>query len=398
MPAAQRAITKPVVNALSHQMDRYVRKRAERLFMVTGLSLDETIARFMDDRLPLFQRRLYAYRLARIGSPDCISALLKVLKTAPPEDKAFMVQLIGSTGNPAAKDWLWPMLDDSDQRVVLAAIRGLSAIGGDEVTTRIASILNNPEASNPLRIEAALGLGTMDTAQARAALNEALAQMPASDLAIQILKSLGQSDFRDVAATFNQFLAAPATPAPLRVAAVEALATSSPDAVPFLLSLAGSDDNSEVRASAAWAVSSHETVKDLAPTIAALLERESSPDVRRRLYEALLPQDSVPAERLLPVALAEDDIAARVAGFNATARALAQQPDSSVAETFNQQIVPELLQIATSPNSLNIQMRAVFALRRAQTSAAQAALTQISQFAQPKVAAAARNGLRSPNS
>lgn len=398
LPTAQRAVTRPVVDALSHQIDRYVRRRAEALFMVTGLSLDETISRFLDERLALSQRRLYAYRLARVGSPECIAALLKVLQAAPPEDKAFMVQLIGSTGNPAAKDWLWPMLSDPDQRVVLAAIRGLSAIGGDEITTRISSVLIDPDAPNPLRIEAALGLGTMDTDQARAALNEALAQMPSSDLATEILKSLAQSDYHHVATTFEQFLAAPANPTSLRVAAVEALAASSPDAVPFLLNVAGTDNNAEVRASAAWAISSHETVRNLAPAIADLAEREPTPDVRRRLFEALLPQDSIPAERLLPTILAEDDIGARVAGLNAAARAIAQRPNSTIAETFNQQIVPELLHIATTPNSLNIQMRAVFALRRAQTPAAQAALEQIARIAQPRIATTARNGLRLPNS
>ena len=54
--------------------------------------------------------------------------------------------------------------------------------------------------------------------------------------------------------------------------------------------------------------------------------------------------------------------------------------------------------LRSEPNSENIQMRAVFALRRAQTMAAQNALAVIANRAQPQVATAARNGLRGPHS
>ena len=94
---------------------------------------------------------------------------------------------------------------------------------------------------------------------------------------------------------------------------------------------------------------------------------------------------------------AEEDVAARVAGFNALGRAAGLQPGSAAAAAFDQQIVPELLQIATSENSLNIQMRAVFALRRAQTAAAQDALAVIARSARPQVAIVAQNGLRTQN-
>jgi HEAT repeat protein len=200
-----------------------------------------------------------------------------------------------------------------------------------------------------------------------------------------------------VADLFRDYLATPAVPASLRVAATEALANSTPDAVPFLAGLAGADAEAEVRAAAAWAISIHQSVTDLAPALTLLAERETDEDVRRRLYEALLPQQDIAGDRLLPLVLAEDDIAARVAGFNALGTAARQQPASAAAATFDSTVVPELMRIATNPNSLNIQMRAVFALRRAQTPAAQAALTTISQQAPPQVAAAARHGLPATN-
>lgn len=152
-------MTKPVVDAIGRQIERYVRRRAEALYMATGLTVEETIARFLDERVDLAQRRFYAYRLARVGSPECIAALLKVFQTAPLEHRAFMAQLIGSTDNPAAKEWLRPLLDDSDARVVKAGIRGLSVIGGEDVTARIATILTDSRREEQIRIEAALGLG-----------------------------------------------------------------------------------------------------------------------------------------------------------------------------------------------------------------------------------------------
>jgi HEAT repeat protein len=360
--------------------------------MNTGLTLEETIARFLDDRLSLADRRIYAYRLARVGSPEAVAALLKVFRTAPPEHKAFMAQLIGSTGNPAVKGWLLPLLNDSDEQVVMAAIRGLSALGAAEIVPRLSEILADSQRSEQVRVEAALGLGDLATPAARDALATAFPQVPEDDVATQILNSLGKFPFPQVADLFGQYLAAPDTPAEMRVVAVESLAYSTKEVVPFLLRLAEGDADADVRASAAWAISAHDD-QYLGTTLAGLAEREPEAYVRRRLYEAELPQANIPAEQLLPTVLAEQDIAARVAGFNALGRAAGLQPASTAAAAFDQQIVPELLQIATSENSLNIQMRAVFALRRAETLAAQQALAIIANCPTPQVAMTAQNGL-----
>lgn len=393
LPMAQRAVTRPIVDAISHEVERYVRSQAEAQFMYDSLSLEEIIARFLDDRVDLGERRLYAYRLARDGSPAAIEALLKVLNVAPPEHKAFMIELVGTTRNPAAKSWLWLMLDDRDKRVVLATIRGLSSIGGDDVTGRIAGILADQGSAEEIRIEAALGLGRVGTPLARTRLIDALNQAPSEALTAQILGSLGRFEFSEIAQTFEQYLASPKTSNSMRVAAVEALAASSSEAVPFLMKLVGDAADSDVRASAAWAISAHQGVNGIGRQLTDLAEKESTADVRSHLYEALLVQESVPAERLLPLVEAEDDIEARVAGFNAIGYASSQKPGSATAATFDEKIVPELLQIATRPNSLNIQMRAVFALRRAQTAAARSALSVIANTDNPQIANAARHGL-----
>ena len=395
-PTVQQVVTRPVVQAVSRQLERQIRKRAEARYMVSGLSLEETIARFQDQSVGLEQRRLYAYRLARVGTPECIAALLTVLQTAAPPDKAFMAQLIGSTGNPAAKQSLWPLLGDENVEARMAAIRGLSVIGGDDVTETLSALLRNERESARIRLEAAAGLGTVGTTEAQKILVQTLHERTSRDLTAEVLNSLGRFQFSAVAGTFEEYLNAPDTPASLRVVAAEALAESSSDAAPFLLTVMKTERNPEVRGAAAWAISSHQAVDNLGAALADATQQESNADVRRRLYEALLPQAEIPVDRLWSTVRAEEDVASRVAGFNALGTGVSRAPDSPWALTFDQEIVPELLHIATEPNSLNLQMRAVFALRRAQTPAAQDALQIIARQSRSQVATAARNGLRPP--
>jgi HEAT repeat protein len=397
LPAAQRIVSQPIVNALGRQIEGFVRRRAEAVYMHTGMSLEQTIARFVDERVAFAERRMYAYRLARVGSPECIAALRHVLGHAPPEQKAFIAQLIGSAGNPAVKPLLLPLLQDASETVVIGAIRGLSATGGEDVAAEIGAMLSDSTRLQTVRIEAATGLGNLATPAAKEALTQALRQTDASELATEILKGLGRFQFASVANTFERYLINPDTPAEMRVVAAEALAQSTTEAAPFLLAVAENDARADVRAAAAWAISAHQAPAEVGRALAQLVESEQVPDVRRRLYEALLPQSEVPAERLLPAVQAEQDVAARVAGFNVIGSLAGKQPTSSTASAFDREIVPELLQIATTPNTLNIQMRAVFALRRAQTERARAALAVIASDAHPQIAAAARNGLHSAN-
>ena len=390
---ARGVVTRPIVKAVGRFARDRVRSHFEKRMLMTGLSLEETIARFRDETLEPSERAVYAYRLARVGSPEAVAALLEVFKTAPPEHKAFLAQLLGSTGDPAVGPWLRPLVDDPDEKVVTAAIRGLSALDGYEATGLLEHILGDGERSEAVRVEAALGLGTVGTESARDALMRSFDTLPRNDVATEVLSSLGMFPFDEVSDTFESVLAEPETPAEIRIAAVEALYQSSNDAVPFLLGVAKDDGDPEVRASAAWAISAHDGGRGVAPALAGMTEQEPDTFVRRRLYEALLRQPKIPAERLLPRIRTERHIATRVAALNAVGRAVGGNPQGAVATEFDDSMVPELERIATSRNSLNIRMRAVFALRRARTPASQDALAVIAETPCPQVAAAARHGL-----
>ena len=111
--------------ALAKRLKRKPRELAGEF--AAGIVLDKEIVESVEIAGPGFIN----FRIAR---PYQIAALLAVLETAPPEHKAFMVQLIGSTGNRAMKQHLWPFLEDADERVARAAIRALSAMGGRDVS------------------------------------------------------------------------------------------------------------------------------------------------------------------------------------------------------------------------------------------------------------------------
>lgn len=285
------------------------------------------------------------------------------------------------------------LLKSGNEQSTLTAIRGLAVIGGEANTDRLAGMVNDSSLPQSQRLAAALGLGTIGTPAAGDYLVAAFAEFSERDVQAQLLDSLGHFPFPEIEATWREFLDAPETPAALRSAAVEALANSSPEAAPFLLAMAQSDHDPNVREMAAWAISAHGPDAVTGPELAELARIEPEADVRRRLYEALLNRAENPAEALLPVIQSETDLAARVAGFNAAGDAVRRNPASAMKGVFDAQMVPELTQIALAPGSLNIRMRAVFALRRANTPTAIGGLTQISKTETPQIAQAAINGL-----
>ncbi|QJE96194.1 HEAT repeat domain-containing protein [Luteolibacter luteus] len=365
--------------------------------MKTGLSLEETITLFLDESTDLHQRRFHVYRLAREGTPESIAALRKIFDSAPAGHKIYMAGLIGRSGNPHAKDWLKPLLSDPNEAIVRAAIRGLGVLGGDDVSRKLDLILKDGTRPQAVRVQAAITLGSMGSAAATDALLEAFSENPSDELMAEILHGLGKTRYHEVAPVFETLIASREAPLELRAVAVEALSESSSDAIPYLIEVAGHHEEPDLRASAAWAVSAHGSAGYLAPRLMDLAETEPEAEVRRRLYEAMLSQASLPADRVLSAALKEDEPATRIAGFNAAGQVAGRMPGSKAAAVFDAEIIPELLRTANQPNSLNLRMRAVFALRRANTPAARQALKTLSHCDAPQISTAARNGLRTSN-
>lgn len=347
-----------------------------------------------------------------LGDPRDREWLQTLLTSGEDDDARVAIRALAAIGDEASARTLtaimnddgWPdglrleaggrLLKTGRSADLRAAIAGLAAIGGDESVAELAAILHDADRTDEQRLLAAQALGQIDTAKACDALLAALPAFPEPDVQAQIFEILGHFPFAQIEPVWKQTLEAPDTPSALRAAVAGALAYSSRDAVPFLWQLAALHGDSGVREMAAWALAMHGPDGVAGPALAELARNEPEADVRRRLYEALPCQAQNPAASLLPDILAESDLAARVAGFNALGDAVRRDPESLLTETFNTQIVPELTRIALAPESVNIRMRAVFALRRAETAATFEALTTITTTSTRAIAQAALNGLR----
>ena len=84
---------------------------------------------------------------------------------------------------------------------------------------------------------------------------------------------------------FRNYLASESAPTASKVAAIEALGSAQGDVAPFLLSLLN-DSSPDIRAAAAWALSSVD-LGDAGPQLASFLNQETEAKVRARLYQAL---------------------------------------------------------------------------------------------------------------
>ena len=275
-----------------------------------------------------------------------------------------------------------------------SAIKTLGVIGGESNTANLTNLLRDATLPQELRVEAALNLGNIRSPESADALIAAFEFFPDPEIHEQLLDTLGHYPFPQIENTWKEFLADSNTPDDLRAVAAEALANSTPESVEFLKTLAGSDRDPNVREEAAWALAIQGKDSNLGNELVQMAFKEEEPDVRRRLYEALLGQSENPAEALLPSIKKETDVAARVAGFNAVADAVKRGKSTALTTEFNGAIVQELQEIALSSETLNIRMRAVFALRRAGTGPSDQALRIISETHNPKIAQAAMNGLR----
>lgn len=276
-----------------------------------------------------------------------------------------------------------------------AAIHLLGQLGGPEAISLLTSLGNDTAWPAELRQDAIEALGNIGTDEAKDLLLSMIGTISNSTLRAQAITSLGHNPSDEAVQVLMKILNSHSAPAEVRSAAAEGLAQTTTDALPVLKDLVSADPDPDVRANAAWAISTIGTGQSLGPELAVMAKKEEEPNVRRRIYEALLAQSENPSESLLPTIKSETDPSAQVAGFNALGDAVGRGAVSpNVATTFDSEVVPELTQIALSDNqTVNLRTRAVFALRRAGTDAALIALNQISQTQTPMVARAAYNGL-----
>jgi HEAT repeat protein len=327
----------------------------------------------------LDERKKAILALAQDGSPAALAALKAALGHSAPEIRQAIAASLGQCHSREAVAMLKALLSDPDEAVARSAVRSLA--GGDQpgAAPAVVDLLNDPNASVDLRCEAALALGDLKEPWVLDPLSRAAKESEDEDVIKAALDGIAKLDFSASRPFFEDYLRSPDVASDLRIEAIDALAQVSGDPTSFLAQLAANDADPDIRAAAARAMSATEATGNAGPELLSLLRNESDPDVRLRLYQALLNQQSFDTATALALVQNEQDPATLVAGLDALAKALRDNPNPQLQNYFNQTAVPELKQIALTGQSLDDRQEAVIALTRAHTPEAMAALAEVAQ-------------------
>jgi HEAT repeat protein len=347
------------------------------------------IAILLDSSQPLKLRRQAAWQLATIATGEALAALRQSLSSAPPQLRATIAEALGNCADrQQAGAILKELLKDENEDVIRGAIRGLAANGNRAAVDMLAQLVLSPEKPDSLRGEAALALGEMQGADSLRTLVRLVGEVNDREIAEALLSGLGRHPIEQTQDFFRRYLESSETAIDLRVAALEALGESVGPAAPFLVKYLQSEE-AEIRAAAAWAIANLNSPGEVAGALVARLRSESEPEVRVRLYQALQNQERFDVA-VTSIIATEQDLAARLAGYQLLAREVGRARDSALAVQFDELAVPRLAELAINGVNMNQRLNAVIALRQANTPTAIRALAGISaQSGETKIVQAA---------
>jgi hypothetical protein len=213
-----------------------------------------------------------------------------------------------------------------------------------------------------------------------------------------ILAGLRRRPFSGTESFVREVLANPENPTEVKVAVVESLEDSTPEAIELLLETAAEAEDPELRAAAVESLAWLDEQGDIQGALLDLLETESSAEVRAELYSALAfdPGETYAKahlDDLVRRVLSERRSEARVQGFRLVASVLRFHPDPHLAETFDRDMVPWLWEEAMREGSRYARLVSIDALKLANTSATAEALDDLSRSQEAAVAEAADHAL-----
>jgi len=358
------------------------------------LSQSQLIAQLLDPKESLTARRAAARALARSGAEDAMEALECVLRDGPAQLKAAVAEALGECPSPGARPLLLALAKGPDETTARGAMRGLAALGDAAASDMLASSLFDEKKSTALRTEAALALGSVREPAALDALTRAVREIRDETILNHVLDGLGHRPFAETEAVFIEFLKRDDSTTASRVAAIEALGHVPDSASTFILGY-GNDPNQELRAAAAWALTTADNPGEIGPQLLGWLQQESDSAVRLRLYQALSHQDAIASSAVLPSVQRETDDEARVAGLGLLADTLRTDGNPDASRYFDSTAVAELKNTVLTSGRLDQSLAAIMALDRAGTPAALAALNEIAQHpTDPPCRTAAQQALK----
>lgn len=345
-------------------------------------NLADWIRILKDAAQPIAARIQAARTLASAGSDEAVAALKAVLPAAPDELRAAIAEALGKCPHPESLTMLLGLLVDQSEAVVLAAVRGLAGQDSPQALEALSRLLYDPTKLMSIRCEAAAALARMRQPGAMEALGRVAAQINDEAILSHLLDSAANRPISETGVFFRNYLQAPTVSTDLKVTALENLGQSPGDVGSFLAEYLGNPD-AEIRQAAAWALSTADEPGALTDQLIPMLQNETDAEVRERLYQALANQENVDWQSILPALQQENDLNARLAGFDLLAGLLRNGTIANTASPqqlayFDQTVVPELKNTALSGTPF-IRKRALIALNRAGTPAALEAVQAINQ-------------------
>ena len=363
-------------------MDAFKKRAGQKKEALTPLTRREAMAKLFDEKASSRERRRAAVVLAQDANSVELNLWSNLLAdpTFPPYLKAAAAEALGHNANPQSKDLVRKALSDQDETVVRGAIRGLSALGGQEAVTTLSDLLYSPQSSDAVKSEAVWGLGQVKDPQAMKVLAEAY-HSPAFaedvDFREEIVAAVGERASPEETLGFLQsIMDDPAADSSLRVAAISALQNYPGEVGPLVLKYLSSED-SDIREEAAWVLSAAEQPGNVSKDVQALLTVEQDPAVRRRLYQALENMENVDLAAVRAQLALDTDPQAKVSGYGLVLGDLKETPDPGLQKWATEVAIPDLSNIALTSDKANVRLEAVIALQKAGTPEAYAALQGI---------------------
>lgn len=341
-----------------------------------------------DPGRPIGERADAARALAALATDDALSELAAVLDGSAWTLRARIAESLGLADHPRARGLVGALLDDPDEEVACAAVRGLAWRPGGEAVVVLTRLLNDDRRRLPVRCTAASTLASVGGRTTCEALAGAIADTPHDALREAALAALAARPLRDTRDLFAWLLGR--ADGPHRVPILEALGEASGD-VPGLAAPYLADVAAEVREAAALAIAGAARAGEVGALLVAALAREPETAVRFALYHALSNQLAFDVDPVVRRVLAERSADLRLAGSAAVAAEVARRPDA--AARFDGDVVPVLLVEALDETKPDGGLAAVGVLRAAMTAASRRALRTIAADAPAPTATAARAAL-----
>ena len=340
-------------------------------------------AHLLDPSLSPNQRLALARQLGERGNPrlwqDALATML------PEEVRETLLYAIGCSGRREAGDFLRVYLDNPEQGIRRATIRGLAATGSTEDAKFLGQWMEISGLPIEESTEIALALGGSLASNATGILLEAYPKAETDELGECILLALAQRPFTQTYTFFFQLLADEKANPKRRKEALQALAQFDTVSEEFFDPYLRSADP-EVRSGAYLALGAL-SAWNTGIRLLGALQFETDVGARVSLWEALGMQPIGNSAEVSRLALAENEPATKILAGKVVARSLqGRASDDSAVVEFGRVWAPELTRLAIEENA-DMGLQAVSALAiQGKIPEVRLALAQIvRQAAEPRV-------------